>query len=68
MVRAMDVEMLRNNMGIKTAVLGPFPMDLNCVVPSPDGKWVAAVADSLEMYLVRPPAEERIRSFDSHVP
>eukprot|EP00192_Tetraselmis_astigmatica_P008264 CAMPEP_0117670860 /NCGR_PEP_ID=MMETSP0804-20121206/13006_1 /TAXON_ID=1074897 /ORGANISM="Tetraselmis astigmatica, Strain CCMP880" /LENGTH=608 /DNA_ID=CAMNT_0005479243 /DNA_START=144 /DNA_END=1966 /DNA_ORIENTATION=+ len=37
----------------KTAVLGPFPSDLNCIQVSPDGQWVAAVADTLELYLVQ---------------
>jgi hypothetical protein len=34
---------------------GPFPTELNCLVPSPDGKWIAVAADALELYLVRPP-------------
>ena len=31
---------------VSTNIIGPFPIAVNCGVPSPDGKWIAVVGDS----------------------
>ena len=58
------------NMEMATNVIGKFPIALNCAVPSPDSKWIAAVGDSQMIFIcpVDKIVEGRVMRYSRQVP